>query len=112
MVGYNLSGPAILIGDAADNPLIAYLQAQNVLPFKVTPDFPGVGHGLVAWNLMALGHDIESIVLMGDDPAGIAEAVGTAFQIGIGVDRRTRFALPSSSSVAAVAPAGAGGHAQ
>ena len=108
LVGYNLPGPTVLIGNAADNPLIAYLQTQNVLPYKVTADFPGAGHGLVAWNVMTLGHDIESVALIGDDPAGIAEAVGTAFQIGIGVEPLTRYTLPSSSSVSVATLAATG----
>ena len=110
VVGYNLPGPTVLIGNAKDNPLIAYLQSQNVLPFNVTVDFPGAGRGLVAWNLMTLGHDIESVALIGDDPAGIAEAVGTAFQIGIGVDPLTRFTLPSSSTISVAARAVTDGH--
>jgi hypothetical protein len=106
LVGYNLPGPTILIGSAADNPLIAFLQLRNVLPYKVTADFPGTGHGLVAWNLMTLGHDIEAVALIGNDPAGIAEAVGTAFQIGVGIEPLTRYVLPSSSTVSvASAPA-------
>ena len=108
VVGYNLSGPTVLIGNAADNPLIAALQARNVLPFKVSAVFPGPGHGLVAWNLMSLGHDIESVALIADDADGIAEAVGTAFQIGIGVDPLTRYVLPASSTVSAASVAGGG----
>jgi hypothetical protein len=99
VVGYNVPGPTVLIGNAADNPLIAFLQERNVLPYKRSADFPGAGHGLVAWNLMTLGHDIESVVLIANDAAGIAEAVGTAFQIGIGVEPLTRYALPATSEV-------------
>jgi hypothetical protein len=102
VVGYNVPGPTILIGNAADNPLIAFLQKRSVLPYALTADFPGAGHGLVAWNLMTLGHDIESLALVGDDAAGIDEAVGTAFQIGIGVDPLTPYALPASSTVSPV----------
>ena len=86
IVGYNLPGPTILVGNVADNPLIAYLQNQSVFPYTVTADYPGVGHGMVAWNDMCLGHDIDAIALVGNDADGINEAVGTAFQIGIGVD--------------------------
>ncbi len=99
VIGFNLPGPTILIGNATDNPLIAFLQTRSVLPYKVTADFPGVGHGMVSWNLMTLGHDIESVALIGSDPKAIDEAVGTAFRIGIGVDPLTRFALPASSTV-------------
>jgi hypothetical protein len=98
-VGYNLPGPTILIGNAADNPLIDSLRKRNVLPYEVTADFPGVGHGLVAWNLMTLGHDIEALALIGNDAKGMEEAVGTAFRIGIGIDPLTRFVLPVSNSV-------------
>ena len=107
-VGYNLPGPTILIGNPADNPLVASMANHGVLPYKLTPDFPGVGHGMVAWNLMCLGHDIESIAIIGNDAAGINEAVGTAFQIGIGIDPLTPYALPIANSVvpATVVPAG------
>ena len=114
VVGFNLPGPTILIGNASDNPLIAFLQAQNVLPYKVTGDFPGMGHGLVAWNLMTLGHDIETVALIGNDAAGIGEAVGTALQIGMGVEPLIRYSLPTSSTVSVVSsppPGSASGHA-
>ena len=100
-VGYNLPGPTIVVGNAADNPLIAFMTTRGVMPYKVTPDFPGVGHGMVAWNVMCLGHDIETIALVANDEDGINEVVGTAFQIGIGVDPLTPFALPTSSSLLA-----------
>ena len=107
VVGYNVPGPTILVGDAADNPLIAYMQTESVLPYKVTADYPGVGHGMVAWNEMCLGHDVETIALVANDADGINEAVGTAFQIGIGVDPLTPFAQPTASTLlaATVAPA-------
>lgn len=100
-VGYNLPNPTVLIGNATDNPLIAFMQNEKVFPYTPTADFPGVGHGMVAWNLMSLGHDVESIVLVGNDAAGVNEAVGTAFQIGIGVDPLTPYALPVANSVTA-----------
>jgi len=99
VVGYDVPGPTILIGNAGDNPLIAFLQTRRVLPYTVTPDFPGVGHGLVSWNLMTLGHDVESLALVANDAKGIDEAVGTAFRIGIGVEALTRFALPTTSAI-------------
>lgn len=101
VVGYNLPAPTILVGNAADNPLIGFMTTRGVLPYKVTADFPGVGHGMVAWNLMCLGHDVESIALIGNDEAGVNEAVGTAFQIGIGVDPLTPYVLPVANSVSA-----------
>ncbi len=107
VVGYNLPGATIVLGNAKDNPLIAFLLKadRSVLPYKLTEDFPGRGHGMVAWNVQALGHDVEALALIANDADGMNEAVGTAFQLGVGLEPLTPFALPLRSSVTPAAPA-------
>lgn len=100
-VGYNLPQPTILVGNVADNPLIKRLQDVKVLPFTPSDTFPGNGRGMLAWNLMTLGHDVEAIALIANDAAGMNEAVGTLFTIAAGIDPLTPLALPVSNSVKA-----------
>ncbi|OPZ28207.1 MAG: hypothetical protein BWZ02_01375 [Lentisphaerae bacterium ADurb.BinA184] len=99
LAGYNLPQPTVLLGNPQDNPLIKRLLDAKVLPYKPTADFPGRGRGMVAWNLMTLGHDVEVIACIANDTDGLNEAVGTLFALGIGLDPLTPFALPASSSV-------------
>jgi hypothetical protein len=99
-VGYNLPRPTIIIGNPADNPLIKRLLDAKVLPYVPTAEFPGPGRGMVAWNIMTLGHDVEAIACIANDAAGMGEAVGTLFQLGIGLYPYTPLVLPTSSSVA------------
>ena len=99
LVGYNLPGPTVLIGNVADNPLIAHLGNRKVFAYTPTADFPGVGHGIVNWNIQTLGHDIESIALIGNDAAGVNEAVGTAFQMGTGIDYVNPLNFPIASNI-------------
>ena len=99
IVGFNLPLPTILLGSAADNPLVAFLARKKVLPFALSRDMPGPGRGLVAWNTMTLGHDVEAIVCAGDDPAGLGEAVGTLFTLATGLDPLTPYILPSASGI-------------
>jgi hypothetical protein len=99
-VGYNLPKPTILLGSAAGNPLIKRLQDAKVLPYAPGDDFPGPGRGMIAWNTMTLGHDVEAIALVAQDAAGLNEAVGTLFTLGVGLDLPTPLALPAASSVA------------
>lgn len=100
VVGYNLSTPTILLGNEKDNPLIKFMTDKKVLPYTATADFPGRGHGLIAWNLMNLGHDVESIALIANDADGINEAVGTLFTLGIGIDPLTPLVLPVTNTIA------------
>ena len=100
-VGFDLPTPVIVLGNAQDNPLIAFLTKadRNVLPYALSADSPGRGHGLVAWNVQTLGHDVEAVVLLANDAAGMNEAVGTAFMLGVGLDPLTPVVLPASSAV-------------
>lgn len=103
-VGFDLPGPSILLGNPQDNPLIRHLTmaAQNnasVLPYPITADFPGRGRGYLAWNLMALGHDLETVACIANDAEGMSEAVGTLFELAIGIDPVTPYLLPAANSV-------------
>ncbi len=101
VVGFDLPGPSVLLGTPEDNPLIRHLQGQQVLPYPVNADFPGCGHGLVAWNTQTLGHDLESVVCIGYDADGMSEAVGTLFQLAVGLDTLTPYVLPTGNMVKA-----------
>ena len=113
IVGYNLPEPTVLVGSVQDNPLIKRLLDAKVLPYTPTDEFPGRGRGMIAWNLMTLGHDVEAIALIAQDAAGLNEAAGTMFAMAAGLDPLTPLALPASNTVtpatqapaAAVAPA-------
>jgi len=107
VVGYNLPQPAILLGNAEGNPLIKRLQDAKVLPYTPSADVPGPGRGMIAWNLMTLGHDVEVIACIGNDAAGLNEAVGTLFTLAVGLDPLTPLALPATNSVTPAAKASA-----
>ena len=103
-VGYDLPGPSILLGNPQDNPLIAHLatavlRLPSALPYPGHRRLPGRGHGMLAWNFASLGHDLESVACIAYDADGMSEAVGTLFQLAIGVDPLTPLVLPSSNNV-------------
>jgi hypothetical protein len=97
-VGYNLPLPTILLGNPDDNPIIRRLADAKVLPFALARDMPGPGRGMIAWNLMTLGHDVEAIACIAGDEDGLDEAIGTLFTLATGLDPLTPFALPVESS--------------
>jgi hypothetical protein len=99
LAGYNLPQPTVLLGSPADHPLIKRLLDAKVLPYTLSADFPGPGRGLITWNVMTLGHDVEAIACIADDAAGLSEAVGTLFTLAVGLDPVTPLALPASSRV-------------
>ena len=98
-VGYDLPGPTVLVGNPKDNPLIQHLVNAKVLPYPLTDDFPGRGHGMIAWHDQILGHDIESITLIANDADGMNEAVGTMFELAVGLDRPMPMLQPVSSTL-------------
>jgi hypothetical protein len=100
-VGYDLPGPSILLGTPKDNPLIQHLQAAKTLPYPVSADFPGRGHGMVIWNTQTLGHDLESVACIANDADGMSEAVGTLFQLAVGLDTLTPYIQPTANTLAA-----------
>src|SRR5687767_1911206 len=67
VVGFAVQGPVILLGNEADNPIIAFLQKEKFLPYPVTADFPGRGRGLVAWQRDGVGKGQESVTLIASD---------------------------------------------
>ena len=100
-VGFALQGPAILLGTPADNPLIAFLQQQEFLPYTPNADFPGRGRSYLAWQLDGVGYGQESITAIAPDAAGMAEAVGTLYEMAAGLAPLTPLAQPLAATVAA-----------
>jgi len=122
--GFDLRGPAILLGTPEDNPLIRFLAVpgpadRRFLPYQPGPaqppappakgkkpvpsvrDFPGRGRGYLAWQANAIGlYSQESITLIAYDEEGLSEAVGTLFELASGFDPLTRFLLPRATSLA------------
>jgi hypothetical protein len=98
-VGFDLANPAIVLGTPADNPLIGLLQERKVLPYAVGPEMPGSGRGMLAWNLHTLGHDVQAVACIAYDAAGMAEAVGTLFELAVGIDPLTPLSLPANAVV-------------
>ncbi len=101
LVGYAVQGPVVLFGTPEDNPLIKDLVQQKVLPYALTPDFPGRGHGLLAWQLDILGHNQESIACIAYDATGMGEAVGSLYEAAAGLTPLTPMAQPSDASIVA-----------
>ncbi len=97
LAGFAVQGPVILLGNPDDHPIIKFLSAQKFLPY--TPDaerFPGVGRGMVAWQLDGVGRGQESIALIAYDEAGMSEAVGTAYEAVAGMEPLTTFTWPTA----------------
>ena len=107
--GYDLPGPAILIGNSQNNPLIATVaqagkwhpDMAGLMPYAVGEFVPGPGHGMIGWHLYPIGRRLETVTLLAGDAAGLAEAVGTLFEIVAGMEPLTPLALPLTSSVVA-----------
>jgi hypothetical protein len=100
---YDLRGPVILLGSPDDNALIRHLGDQKFLPYTPVKDqFPGTGRGLVAWQREGLGYfGQESLTLIAYDEKGLAEAVGTAYEISAGQDPLTPWTMPEKAIVSA-----------
>jgi hypothetical protein len=104
---FDLRGPVVLVGNPDDNALIRHLRDQKFLPHAPVKDqFPGHGRGLLAWQregLAYFGH--ESLTLIAYDDAGMAEAVGTAYEIAAGMEPLTPLVLPDTATVTAATQA-------
>lgn len=100
--GFAVDGPVLLLGTPADNPLVKFLLEKGFLPYKPVVDtLPGRGY--LAWQTDAVGYfNQESVTLIADDQAGMAEAVGTLYEICAGIDPLMAKTPPA---VATVAPA-------
>jgi hypothetical protein len=69
---YAVDSHLILLGDSTGSELVAALQASDLLPQVVDPQYPGPGKALVlfAWSPFALG---KNVILIGaSDEAGLA----------------------------------------
>lgn len=79
---------AVLIGSPEDNPVIKTLDQGRfrTLPYVPAKDaFPGRGRGMLAWQKDAVSfNDYETVTLIAYDAEGMAEAVGTVFEIASG----------------------------
>ncbi|HUT35365.1 MAG TPA: hypothetical protein VNE39_17895 [Planctomycetota bacterium] len=105
-VGFAIQGAVILLGTPQDNPLIAHVEKMKVLPYPPKADeFPGRGHGYIAWQRDIIGHGQESIALIAYDAAGMAEAVGTLYEMVAGIQPLTPWRMPVTHSVAAATTA-------
>jgi hypothetical protein len=100
-VGFAVQGAVILLGTPQDNPLIAHVERMKVLPYPPKADeFPGRGRGYIAWQRDIIGHGQESIALIAHDAAGMAEAVGTLYEMVAGIQPLTPWRMPAAHSVA------------
>jgi hypothetical protein len=100
VVGFDVRGPVVLLGNAGDNPLIDFIQKQRFLPYQ--PDaknFPGTGRGMLAWQREAVGPGQESITVIAYDADGMSEAIGTLAEWVAGMEPLTRYELPRANSV-------------
>jgi hypothetical protein len=100
IVGFDVRGGVILVGNPDDNPVIASLQQQKLLPYQPKKDeYPGNGRGTIAWQLDGVGLGQESIALIGYDKEGIGEAVGTFFEMFAGLEPLTPLRLPTAGTI-------------
>jgi hypothetical protein len=100
VAGFALNGPAILLGNAADNPLIDFIQKSRFLPYApVADEFPGRGRGFIAWQRDAIGKGQESVTLIAFDAGGMAEAVGSAYEAVSGMEPLMRWQPAASDSL-------------
>jgi len=100
-VGWDIPNATIVLGTPEDNVMIRHLAQGNryMLPYRVSATFPGKGNGMVAWNLQALGHDIQTLACIAYDAEGMSQAIGTLFELGVGLDTLFPFAIPSSAVI-------------
>ena len=85
-VGFDIPGAVVLLGTPEDNPLIKFMQDQDFLPYKASATFPGRGRGYLAWQVDALGFQQESIACIAYDDAGMNEAIGSLYEVAVGID--------------------------
>jgi len=101
-VGWDLPNPVIVLGTPDDNVMIKHMtgfQNRCVLAYRPSATFPGKGNGMVAWNIHNLGHDVHALVCIGYDAEGMAQAVGTLFELGVGLDPLFPLAIPKSAVI-------------
>ena len=92
--GYDLPGPAILIGNPKNNPLLAVVgqagkwhpSMPSLMPYNSDDLVPGRGRGMIGWHLYPLGRRLETVTLLANDAQGLNEAVGTLLEIVAGLE--------------------------
>lgn len=100
IAGFDLDGPAILLGSPEDNPLIKFLLDNGFLPYRPGPELPGPRRGMIAWQRDGIGLEQESVTLIAYDAEGMDEAVGTFYEAVAGLDYVTPWGMALSNSVA------------
>ena len=100
-VGWDLPHPVIVLGTPEDNVMLGHLVQPNrtLLPYRPSATFPGKGNGMVAWNIQSLGHDVQALACVAYDAEGMSQAIGTLFELGVGLDPLLPLALPSSAVI-------------
>jgi hypothetical protein len=107
--GYDLPGPAILIGNPQNNPLLAVVaqpgkwhpEAPSLMPYAPSEFVPGPGRAMIGWQFYPLGRRLDTVALLANDAQGLAEAVGTLFEIVAGLEPLVPATLPATSHVTA-----------
>jgi hypothetical protein len=98
--GFAVQEPVILLGTPLDNPILKFVSDQRFLPYQPDAEsMPGPGRGYVAWQREAIGVNQESISLIAYDAAGMAEAVGTLYEMLAGLEPLTPLALSRTGVV-------------
>lgn len=106
MAGFDIRGAVVLVGTPANNPLIAFLSKHHFLPYAWQAGaFPGAGRGYLAWQYDGIGVGQESVTVIGDDAEGLAEAVGTLYEVIAGLEPLTPWELPRHNQVQAATTA-------
>ena len=103
--GFDVPGPSVLIGNPEDNPLIKSFNDWGVLTYKVTPDFPGAGRGMIAWQLDCVRQGYESITAIAYDDKGMDEAIGSLYQAAAAVDPINPYIMPANAAIVAASQA-------
>jgi hypothetical protein len=100
--GFAVQGPVILLGTPEDNALLKFANENGFLPYAPhKTDFPGRGRGMIAWQRDAAGLGQESVALIAYDAAGMAEAVGTIYEIAAGLEPLTALLPPERATLGA-----------
>jgi hypothetical protein len=100
IAGFDVKGALVLLGTPEDNPLIKALADWKFLPYVPKKgEFPGPGRGMVAWQRDGIGAMQESITLIAHDAKGMAEAVGTMYEMLAGMEPLTPWVLARDSTI-------------
>ena len=95
--GYDLPGPAILIGNPQNNPVLAVVaqpgkwhpDSPGLMPYTPSQLVPGPGRAMIGWQFYPLGRRLETVALVANDAQGLAEGVGTLLEIVAGLEPLT-----------------------